>query len=149
MTEGKAVKLPMEVKDIEKCIPHRYPFLLVDRIIEFEHLQHITGIKCISMTDPILQGHFPENPVMPGVLIVEGIAQTAGVLGHLSLQDGFQNCLLTEISNTRFRRPVVPGDVLHYNIKVVKVRQPFFWFEAEATVDGELAAKVSLSALIK
>ncbi len=140
---------PIEVIDIQKCIPHRHPFLLVDRVIELVPSQSIKAIKCISISDPILQGHFPDNPIMPGVMIVEGMAQVAGILGYKSLAAGFKQCLLTEISGARFRRPVVPGDVLVYEITVKKSRPPFFWFDAVATVDGDIAAKVELSALMK
>ena len=148
MTDKKFT-LPMDIVEIQKCLPHRHPLLLVDRIIELVPNEMVKGIKCISISDPILQGHFPDFPVFPGVLMVEGVAQTAGVLGHLSLADGFEKCLLTEITKTRFRRQVVPGDVLTYDIKVKKARAPFFWFEAVATVEGEVAAQIELSALMK
>jgi 3-hydroxyacyl-[acyl-carrier-protein] dehydratase len=140
---------PLELVDIQKCLPHRHPFLLIDRVLELVPFESIKAIKCVSASDPILQGHFPDFPVMPGVMIVEGMAQAAGVLGHKSLATGFKQCLLTEIVNSRFRRQVVPGDVLVYDIKVKKSRPPFFWFDAVATVDGDLAAKVQLSALMK
>jgi len=145
----KKFNLPMDIMAIQECLPHRHPLLLVDRIVELVPYESVKGIKCISISDPILRGHFPDFPVFPGVLIVEGVAQTAGVLGHMSLADGFEKCLLTEISKTRFRKQVVPGDVLTYDVKVKKARAPFFWFEAVATVDGDVVAQIELSALMK
>jgi 3-hydroxyacyl-[acyl-carrier-protein] dehydratase len=139
----------LELVDIQKCLPHRHPFLLIDRVVELVPFKSIKAIKCISISDPILQGHFPEFPVMPGVMIVEGMAQAAGVLGHHSMTGGFKQCLLTEIMQCRFRRQVIPGDVLVYEVKVKKSRAPFFWFDAVATVDGDMVAKVELSALMK
>lgn len=148
----KTVELPMNIPEIQKSIPHRFPFLLVDRVIEMETTgdrKYIKAIKCISMTDPILQGHFPNFPVVPGVIIVEGLAQAAGVLGDHLLKDGLSTCLLTEITKARFKRQVVPGDVITYEVTSSKSKGPFHWFEAIASVDGEVAAEVSLSALMK
>lgn len=147
MTEK--VKMPMNIIEIQKILPHRFPFLLLDRVLDYEPNKFITAIKCISITDPILQGHFPDNPVVPGVIIVEGVAQVAAVLGGLSSKEGFNTCLLTEITSTRFRRSVVPGDVLTYDVKVVKTRKQFFWFEATVRVEDEVAATVELSAILK
>ena len=148
-TATTALKLPMNITDIQQCIPHRYPFLLIDRIVEAVPGERIVAIKNVSIGDPMLQGHFPGNPVVPGVLIVEGMAQAAAVLGHLSYEKGLNSCLLTEVSQARFRRPVIPGDVMRFDITVVKRRPPFFWFDAKCTVEGEPAADVKLSAFIK
>lgn len=141
--------MPMDIIEIKKCIPHRYPFLLVDRVLEAEPNVRILAYKNVSVSDPFLVGHFPDNPVMPGVLIVEGVAQAAGVLGHLSYENGLSACLLTEVSNARFRRPVVPGDQLTYDVRVVKRRPPFFWFDAKCLVAGETVAEIKISAFIK
>ena len=149
MNEVSGMKLPMDVNGIQQCIPHRYPFLLIDRVVEAVPNEKVVALKNVSITDPVLQGHFPDNPVVPGVLIVEGIAQAAAVLGHLSTPGGLTTCLLTEVKETRFRRPVVPGDVMQYEALVVRRRAPFFWFDAKCTVDGELAAEVKFSALLK
>jgi len=143
------VTLPMDVVAIQKCIPHRYPFLLVDRVIEFQPGESIKGLRNISFSDPVLQGHFPGNPVYPGVHIIEGLAQTAAIFGHLSTEGGCSQCLLTEVTDTRFRKPVVPGDTLIYECKAVKRRSPFFWFEAKAWVDNTVVATVNFSALMK
>jgi len=141
--------MPMDIQAIQKCIPHRHPFLLIDRVIEAKANVNIVAIKHVSISDGLLAGHFPGNPVMPGVLIVEGIAQAAAVLGHLSHSNGLNQCYLTEVSEARFRRPVVPGDTMVFTARVVKRRPPFFWFAAECTVNGEVAAEVKLSAYIK
>jgi beta-hydroxyacyl-ACP dehydratase FabZ len=141
--------LPMDIHAIQQCIPHRHPFLLVDRVLEASPNERIVAVKNVSIGEPVLQGHFPGNPVMPGVYIIEGIAQAAAVLGHLSYENGLTTCYLTEVSSARFRRPVVPGDVLRYEVTVLKRRAPFFWFDAIATVDGETVAEVKLSAFIK
>lgn len=138
--------LPMSVADIEKCVPHRYPFLLVDRVVAYDKGEAITAYRNISMADPLLQGHFPGNPILPGVIMIEGLAQASAVLGKLTKGTECDTCLLMEISDTRFRKMVVPGDVLYYNVKVVKRRKDFFWFEGVATVDGEVAASAKFSA---
>lgn len=143
------LKLPMDIAAIQKCIPHRYPFLLIDRVTQAVPNESITAIKNITIADPVMQGHFPGNPVLPGVYIIEAIAQATAVLGHLSYEKGLTQCLLTEVTAARFRRPVVPGDVLKIEAKVLKRRPPFFWFDAVCTVDGEAAAEVKLSAFIK
>jgi len=143
------VKLPMDVVAIQKCIPHRFPFLLVDRVIAFAPNEFIKAIRNVSFSDPILQGHFPKNPVYPGVHIIEGLAQSAAVFGHLSTEGGCSTCLLTEVSEARFRKPVVPGDTLRYECHSVKRRSPFFWFESKAFVDNQLVATVNFSALMK
>lgn len=140
---------PMGIQEIQQCIPHRYPFLLIDRVLEAVPHERILAIKNLSFTDPALQGHFPGSPVMPGVLIVEAIAQAAAVLGHLSYEHGLTQCYLTEVTSARFRRPVVPGDRMTLEVKVLKSRAPFYWFDATCTVDNELAAEVKLTAFIK
>ena len=141
--------LPLEIDGIKNCIPHRYPFLLIDRVTELEPEKHIVAIKNISVSDPILQGHFPDNPVFPGVLIIEAIAQTCAVLGHYSLKENFETILLTEVSNARFRKKIVPGDRVEFKVSIEKSRTPFYWFSGEAIVDGEMAAKASVSAILK
>ena len=125
---------------------HRYPFLFIDKITDYVVGDHITAIKNVTATEPLLQGHFPENPVVPGVVIVECMAQASAVLGRLTEPDNSETCLLMEIQKTRFRRQVVPGDVMTVKVKVVKRRAPFFWFEGEVHVDDELAATANFSA---
>lgn len=139
-------KLPMDVQAIQRCIPHRYPFLFVERITELVPKESITGIRTVSASDPILQGHFPEMPILPGVVILEGLAQVSAILGSLSVDVKDAKPLLAEVSKARFRRSVFPGDVLTYRVKLAKVRGQFIWCEGEASVDGQLCASASLSA---
>jgi 3-hydroxyacyl-[acyl-carrier-protein] dehydratase len=148
MADSPEFKLPMDVLEIQKCIPHRYPFLLIDRVLELKANESIVATKNVSISDPILQGHFPKNPLVPGVLIVEAMAQACGVLGYMTL-GSLEVCLLTEVSKARFKRPVVPGDVMKFEVTLTKARKPFHWFRGVCTVDGELAASVDLSAFIK
>lgn len=143
------VKMPMDIGQIQKCIPHRYPFLLIDRVLECQPNERIVALKAVSFTDPMLQGHFPGNPVVPGVLIVEAVAQAAAVLGHLSYENGLSTCYLTEVQSARFRRPVVPGEVMRFEVNVTKRRAPFFWFDAKVYVDSEETSEVKISAYIK
>jgi 3-hydroxyacyl-[acyl-carrier-protein] dehydratase len=131
---------------VENYLPHRYPFLLVDRVLEAEPGVSIKAIKLVSSVDPYLQGHFPGNPIMPGVLIIEALAQAAGILARLSFPERNSSCLLTEIENARFRRQVTPGDCLELTVKAQKTRKDFFWFEAFATVNGDLAASAHITA---
>lgn len=138
--------LPMNVTDIEKCLPHRYPFLLIDQIVAFEKGEFIRGRKYISANEPFLQGHFPGMPVMPGVLMVESIAQASAVLGKLTLEGGCSECLLMEIKQTRFRRVAVPGEVLDIEVKVTNNRKNFFWFEGTAKVEGQMVVDALFSA---
>ncbi len=146
MSSGE-YKLPMNVTDIEKILPHRFPFLLVDRVIEIEEGKRLVAIKHISASDGVLQGHFPGNPVMPGVLQIEAIAQASGILGMLNLPRGCQ-VLLGEVQEARFKKPVVPGDTLRMEVKLLKQRHPFAWYEGKASVDGEIVTTVKLSALL-
>lgn len=140
--------MPMDISAIQRCIPHRFPFLLVDRVLEATAGVRIVTTKNVSFSDPVLQGHFPGNPVYPGVMIIEAMAQSAAIFGYLTA-GGTNVCYLTEVTSARFRRPVVPGDVMRIEANLLKQRAPFFWFDATCTVDGELAAQVKLSALMK
>lgn len=143
------LKLPMTIKEIAKCIPHRYPFLLIDRITEIAPDKYVKALKNVSMTDPHLQGHFPGDPVFPGVLIVEGVAQAAAVFGVVCSENKVTSFLLVEISASRFRRPVIPGDTMVYDVKLAKQRGLFYWFDAVVTVEGQTAAEVSFSARLQ
>jgi len=135
----------MNIEEIKQLVPHRYPFLLIDRVLEWKFGERIIAIKNISASEPILQGHFPNHPVVPGVLIVEAMAQASAVLGRLTSPES-SSVLLTEIGAARFRRQVVPGDVLRLEVDVVRHRKPFFWFAGRALVDNELVTEVKFSA---
>jgi len=134
----------LDINEIREILPHRYPFLLVDRIVELEP-ERIVGIKNVTFNEPMFTGHFPEFPVMPGVLIVEAMAQTAGVLVLKSMPDRHRKLvLLVAIENARFRRPVVPGDTLRMEMSVLKRKASVAKFAGRATVDGQLAAEVEV-----
>lgn len=148
MSDSKLASLPWGIREIEKAIPHRYPFLLVDRVLELAPKESILAIKNISVSDPVLQGHFPGSPIYPGVMTVEGLAQAAGVLSFVSTEKPISSMLLTEVQNARFRRQIVPGDTITYFVRVVKTRGKFFWFNGEARVGTEVAVECELSALL-
>jgi 3-hydroxyacyl-[acyl-carrier-protein] dehydratase len=130
---------------IQKILPHRYPFLMVDQIVEMERLKRIVGIKNVTINEDFFAGHFPGKPIMPGVLIVESMAQTGGLLLLLEIPERESKLLyFVAIDDARFRRPVVPGDQLRVEVKVLNFRGDFCKLEGKATVDGELAAEAIL-----
>jgi 3-hydroxyacyl-[acyl-carrier-protein] dehydratase len=134
----------MDINEIREILPHRYPFLLVDRIVEME-ADRIVGIKNVTATEPHFMGHFPEFPVMPGVLIVEAMAQCAGVLVLKSMEDRKNKLvLLVAIENARFRKPVVPGDTLRMEMKILKRKASVAKMAGIATVDGVVVAEAEV-----
>ena len=134
--------------EVLKRLPHRYPFLLVDRATDYIAGQSITGIKCVAASEPHFQGHFPENPVMPGVLIIEAMAQTGALLMSKTLDADISNTVIyfIGVDKARFRKPVRPGDVLEMPVAIVKQSRGIFKFEGEAKVDGVKVADASFSA---
>ncbi|MGA3098249.1 MAG: 3-hydroxyacyl-ACP dehydratase FabZ [Bryobacteraceae bacterium] len=134
----------LEINEIRALLPHRYPFLLVDRIVEMD-AERVVGIKNVTHNEPFFQGHFPDFPVMPGVLIVEAMAQAAGVLVLASIPDRASKLvLLVAIESARFRRPVVPGDTLRMEMAVIKRKASVAKFAGRATVDGKVVAEVEV-----
>ncbi len=134
-----------DVRRILELIPHRYPFMLVDRVLELDRRKRIVGIKCVSANEPFFVGHFPGVPVMPGVLIVEALAQVAAVLIMTELDDPQSKLMyFAGIDECRFRRPVVPGDVVRLEVDVIHLRPRAARMKAVATVDGEVAAEAML-----
>lgn len=137
----------IDIKEIQSIIPHRYPFLLVDRVTEFEPGKKIVGIKNVTINEPFFQGHFPGNPIMPGVLIVEAMAQVSGVLGFKSGVSG-KSVFFLSIEKARFRKPVVPGDQLRMEIEVLHNRKGIFKFSGKAYVDDNLVCESDFSAMM-
>jgi 3-hydroxyacyl-[acyl-carrier-protein] dehydratase len=131
----------LDIKAIEKILPHRYPFLLVDKILEIEEDKRIVGQKNVTINEPFFQGHFPGYPVMPGVLIVEALAQVGAVLVLRKPEFAGKIALFAGIDKLRFRRQVVPGDVLRLEVEVIAFRGPVGKAKALATVDGETACE--------
>jgi 3-hydroxyacyl-[acyl-carrier-protein] dehydratase len=138
------------IGEILAMLPHRYPFLLVDRIIDIRGDEHGIGIKNVTANEPQFLGHFPHNPVMPGVLVLEGMAQTAGALCIRSLPSRIKPPLVyfLTIDNARFRKTVVPGDTLEYHMDRIKRRRNMWWFRGEAKVGADLVAEAELGAMI-
>ncbi len=139
--------MKLNTLDIMKLLPHRYPFLLVDRIAEFETGKRIVGIKNVTINEPFFQGHFPDHPIMPGVLILEAMAQVGGVYAILAKEVGENQVpYFVGINKARFRKPVRPGDVLQLELELLKVRRGIYTFNAMATVDDKLVAEAELLA---
>ena len=142
----------IDINEIKKYIPHRYPFLLVDRILELEVGRRVVGLKNVTVNEPFFPGHFPHSPVMPGVLIVEALAQTAAVLAFKT--DGSQlddNSMVyfASVDNVRFKRPVVPGDQLIMEAEIVRTIRNIWKFKGVARVDGEVATEAEFMCAIK
>jgi 3-hydroxyacyl-[acyl-carrier-protein] dehydratase len=140
----------IDMAEILRRIPHRYPFLFVDRCEDYRPHQSIVGYKCVTMNEPFFPGHFPENPVMPGVLIVEAIAQTGAVMMSKSLNADVEGktILFMSLDNVRFRRAVRPGDVLRMPVKVLRTRSDVFKFHGRAYVGDKMAAEVEFAAMV-
>lgn len=137
----------MDIHEILKYLPHRYPFLLVDRVLELEVGKSIHAYKNITMNEPYFVGHFPHHPVMPGVLIMEALAQAAGILSFKTLgelPDADSVFYFVGIDDARFKKPVMPGDQLHLHVEIERQMRGIFKYKAEARVDGELVAEAKL-----
>lgn len=137
----------MDVKEIREYLPHRYPFLLVDRVTELNLGESIVAYKNVTVNEPYFNGHFPDHPVLPGVLIIEAMAQAAGILGFKTMdktpQDGSIYYFVGS-DKLRFKRPVVPGDQLQLEAKIISEKRGIWKFECRATVDGELASSATI-----
>ncbi|HEX9020808.1 MAG TPA: 3-hydroxyacyl-ACP dehydratase FabZ [Nitrospirota bacterium] len=139
------------IQEIIETIPHRYPFLLVDRIVEMEPGKRIVGIKNVTMNESFFQGHFPGHPIMPGVLIIEAMAQTGGVLALQSVpKEQIKNKVIyfMSIDKARFRKKVIPGDQLRFELDVIRQRSTVLSLKAQALVDGAVVAEAELMAMI-
>jgi 3-hydroxyacyl-[acyl-carrier-protein] dehydratase len=144
--EPEPVKTGMDIGDILKILPHRYPFLLIDRVIELARMKSIVALKNVTITEPFFQGHFPGKPIMPGVLIVEAIAQAGGLLLLTEVPNRDEMLMVfTGIEKARFRRPVVPGDQLRIEVAVKAWRVTAARLEGKAYVDGKVAAEATVT----
>jgi len=138
-----------DINDIMRLLPHRYPFLLVDRVLECNPGQNILALKNVSMNEPFFTGHFPQRPVMPGVLIVEALAQAACLLGIWSAEDGMEEGTLyyfLGIDRARFKRPVEPGDQLRLHVRLTTSKRGIWKFAAEARVEGDVVCEAEIMA---
>jgi beta-hydroxyacyl-ACP dehydratase FabZ len=139
----------MEQAEIQALLPHRYPFLLVDRVLELDPDRRIVGIKNVTINEPFFQGHFPGRPVMPGVLILEAMAQVGGLLAFKSMGESARPVVyLTGVDGAKFRRPVVPGDRLRCEIDVLRKRAPFWKMQGKAFVESELVCEAEVTAMV-
>ena len=139
----------MDIDEIKRIIPHRYPFLLVDRVTECDMESRIVGIKNVTTNEPYFQGHFPDFPIMPGVLIIEALAQVACILALKKLKkEGHGSVFFTGIDGAKFRQPVRPGDQLRLELEKIKQRGTLFRFQGSAYVEDKLAAECTLQAML-
>ena len=147
------MELPLTYTEITEILPHRYPFLLVDRIIELEPYKSVVGIKNVTANEPFFQGHFPGEPIMPGVLIMEAMAQVGGILARLSIPGVMERetgnpIRFVAMDKVKFRRPVIPGDQLRFEIEPLRVGSKVWKVAGKAYVEGQLAAEAILVATI-
>jgi len=152
MREG-IMKLPLNYEDIIKILPHRYPFLLVDRITELEPAKRVVGLKNVTANEAFFQGHFPGNPIMPGVLIIEAMAQVGGVLARLSIpgameEDNVDTVFFMSIDKVKFRKPVVPGDQIVFELTPLRTGSRVWKLAGKAFVEDNLVAEAELVATI-
>jgi UDP-3-O-[3-hydroxymyristoyl] N-acetylglucosamine deacetylase / 3-hydroxyacyl-[acyl-carrier-protein] dehydratase len=138
------------IEDIMKVLPHRYPFLLVDRILEIEEGKRVVGIKNVTINEPFFQGHFPGHPIMPGVLIVEAMAQVGGMLLLGGLEDPDTKVVyFMSLDNVRFRKPVKPGDQIVFEVEIIQIRGKIAKTRGVARVDGEVVAEAEMAAMVR
>jgi 3-hydroxyacyl-[acyl-carrier-protein] dehydratase len=146
--ETKATLGVADLREILTLLPHRYPFLLVDKIIEIDGDDRAIGIKNVTVNEPHFMGHFPDHPIMPGVLLIEGMAQTAGAICARKSRSGSSLVYFMTIDNARFRKPVVPGDRVEFHVVKQKQRGNIWKFHCDAKVDGQLVAEADIGAMI-
>jgi beta-hydroxyacyl-ACP dehydratase FabZ len=140
----------LDPKEIQALLPHRYPFLLVDRVLELEVGKRVVGLKAVTINEPFFPGHFPGHPVMPGVLVIEAMAQVGGILLMRTLNATAEKKVMyfTGIDKARFRKPVIPGDVLRFEVELLQQRRLLSRMQGRATVDGTVVVEAELSAVM-
>jgi UDP-3-O-[3-hydroxymyristoyl] N-acetylglucosamine deacetylase/3-hydroxyacyl-[acyl-carrier-protein] dehydratase len=138
------------IEEIMKTLPHRYPFLLVDRILEIEEKKRIVGLKNVTINEPFFQGHFPGHPIMPGVLIIEAMAQVGGIL-LMGQIEGYESKVVyfMSLDNVKFRRPVKPGDQLRFELDMLQIRGMVCKMRGVAKVDGEVVCEADMAAMVR
>ncbi len=138
------------IEEIMKTLPHRYPFLLVDRILEMEEKKRIVGLKNVTINEPFFQGHFPGHPIMPGVLIIEAMAQVGGIL-LMGQIEGYESKVVyfMSLDNVKFRRPVKPGDQLRFELDMLQIRGMVCKMRGVAKVDGEVVCEADMAAMVR
>jgi len=149
MTTGSAESA--EIREILRLLPHGYPFVMIDRIVDIRGEEHGIGIKNVTVNEPQFAGHFPDNPIMPGVLLIEGMAQTAGVLCLRRMDAATRERAMLyflTIDKAKFRKPAVPGDTIEYHVNKIAHRRNMWWYRAEAKVGGVLIAEAEVGAVI-
>ena len=146
--ETKATLGVADLREILTLLPHRYPFLLVDKIVDIDGDDSAVGIKNVTVNEPQFMGHFPDHPIMPGVLLIEGMAQTAGAICARKSRSGSNLVYFMTIDNARFRKPVVPGDRVEFHVVKQKQRGNIWKFHCDAKVDGQLVAEADIGAMI-
>ena len=150
MKAGRKEKGMYTIEDIMKVLPHRYPFLLVDRILEIEEKKRIVGLKNVTINEPFFQGHFPGHPIMPGVLIIEAMAQAGGMLLMGSVEDPESKVVyFMSLDNVKFRRPVKPGDQIRFELEIVQLRGTVCKMRGVGKVDGEVVAEADMAAMVR
>jgi 3-hydroxyacyl-[acyl-carrier-protein] dehydratase len=137
-----------DIAVILKMLPHRYPFLMVDRVVDIRGDEHGIGIKNVTINEPHFQGHFPGNPVFPGVLMIEGMAQTAGVLCIVATETKPASVFFLTIDKAKFRKPVLPGDTIEYHMNRIARRRSMWWYRGEAKVAGQIVAEAEVGAML-
>lgn len=137
-----------DIAAVLKMLPHRYPFLMVDRVIDIRGDEYGIGIKNVTINEPHFQGHFPGNPVFPGVLMIEGMAQTAGVLCIAATGSKARSVFFLTIDKAKFRKPVLPGDTIEYHMNRIARRKSMWWYQGEAKVAGQVVAEAQVGAML-